>query len=159
MAPARVSTLERRDGSGTQRHPMDRIVRQIHPEGRQREGTAERRLSAFLTQRQATGRATSVAWNLLSNFALLISTAEALRSVLRSLTDFTALKSFVWHKSVSSASSQCDYCRNELGRHPHLYWRMRFCSLACMSAYQQRLSPQTRQKILRLDHPYQRTGT
>ena len=29
---------------------MDRIVRQIHPEERQREGTAERRLSAFLTQ-------------------------------------------------------------------------------------------------------------
>jgi hypothetical protein len=29
---------------------MDRIVGQIHPEERQREGTAERRLSAFLTQ-------------------------------------------------------------------------------------------------------------
>jgi predicted NACHT family NTPase len=29
---------------------MDRIVRQIHPEERKREGTAERRLSEFLTQ-------------------------------------------------------------------------------------------------------------
>lgn len=29
---------------------MDRIVRQIHPEAREREGSAERRLSEFLTQ-------------------------------------------------------------------------------------------------------------
>jgi hypothetical protein len=28
---------------------------------------------------------------------------------------------------------------------------MRFCSLACMSAYQQRLSPQTREKIVMLE--------
>jgi hypothetical protein len=68
-----------------------------------------------------------------------------------SLIDFPALKSFVRRKHVTLAPSQCDYCRNELGPSPHLYWRMRFCSLACMSAYQQRLFPQTREKILMLE--------
>lgn len=69
-----------------------------------------------------------------------------------------AVKSFARSKPVGSASSQCDYCRSKLGSRVHLYWRMRFCSLACVSAYQQRLSPQTRQKILRLD-VHQRTRT
>jgi hypothetical protein len=68
-----------------------------------------------------------------------------------SLTDFPALKSFARREPVSSAPSQCDTCRSKLGSCPHLYWRMRFCSLACMSAYQQRLSPQTNQKILMLE--------
>ena len=65
--------------------------------------------------------------------------------------DFPSLKSFVRCKHVTLAPSQCDYCRNERGPSPHLYWRMRFCSLACMSAYQQRLFPQTREKILMLE--------
>ena len=33
----------------------------------------------------------------------------------------------------------------------HRYWRMRFCSAACMNAYQQRLSPDTQQKIYEID--------
>jgi hypothetical protein len=69
-----------------------------------------------------------------------------------------AIKSFARSKPVGSASSQCDYCRSKLGSRVHLYWHMRFCSLACMSAYQHRLSPETSQKILQLD-VHQRTRT
>jgi hypothetical protein len=68
-----------------------------------------------------------------------------------SLLDFPALKSFVRRKPVTLTPFQCDYCRNELGPSPHLYWRMRFCSLTCMSAYQRRLSSQTREKIAVLE--------
>ncbi len=68
-----------------------------------------------------------------------------------SLLDFPALKRFVRRKPVTLAQSHCDYCRNELGSFPHLYWRMRFSSLACLSAYQRRLSSQTREKILMLE--------
>ena len=92
---------------------------------------------------------TPVAWNVSGNFAFFMGAEEALRSVL--LTDFTALKSFACHEPVTSTASQCDYCRNKLGPSPHSYWRMRFCSLACMAAYQQRLSPQTREKIVMLE--------
>src|SRR5690348_11077236 len=68
-----------------------------------------------------------------------------------SLLDFPALESFVGREPVTVAQSQCDCCRKELGSFPHLYWRMRFCSLACMSAYQRRLLPHTREKILVLE--------
>ena len=68
-----------------------------------------------------------------------------------SLLDFPAVKLFVRRKPVIVAQSQCDYCRDELGSFLHLYWRMRFCSLACMTAYQRRLSPQTREKIVMLE--------
>jgi hypothetical protein len=61
-----------------------------------------------------------------------------------SLLDTLASKSIL-------APSQCDYCRDELGPFPHCYWRMRFCSLACMNAYQRRLSPQTKAKIVMLE--------
>ena len=68
-----------------------------------------------------------------------------------SLFDFPAVKPFVRRKPVTVTQSQCDYCRTELGSFPHLYWRMQFCSLACMSAYQRRLSPHTREKIVVLE--------
>ncbi len=45
----------------------------------------------------------------------------------------------------------CDHCRGELGRNAECYWRMRFCSTACMSEYQHRLSTETQLKILTLD--------
>jgi hypothetical protein len=45
----------------------------------------------------------------------------------------------------------CDYCRGKLSFNLHRYWRMRFCSAACMNAYRQRLYPHTRQKIYELD--------
>ena len=41
----------------------------------------------------------------------------------------------------------CDYCRRPLGRMVHGYWRMRFCSTACIAAYQRRLHDATKQKI------------
>ena len=46
---------------------------------------------------------------------------------------------------------RCDHCRRELGCGVHRYWGMQFCSSACMTAYQQRLAPETRVKISRLD--------
>ena len=36
-------------------------------------------------------------------------------------------------------SSRCDYCRKPFGLVVHRYFRMRFCSLGCLKAYQERL--------------------
>ncbi len=51
----------------------------------------------------------------------------------------------------SSRLLSCDHCRGKLKSSVHHYWRMRFCSAACMSAYQQRLSTQTQRKIYEID--------
>jgi hypothetical protein len=53
--------------------------------------------------------------------------------------------------SVNSASLRCDHCRDELGSRVHHYWLMRFCSANCVGAYQKRLSPGAREKIVKLD--------
>jgi hypothetical protein len=47
-----------------------------------------------------------------------------------------------------AARLSCDHCRGQLGITVQRYWRMRFCSPACMSEYQQRLSTETQLKIL-----------
>jgi hypothetical protein len=52
---------------------------------------------------------------------------------------------------VVSISPCCDHCRGKLRFGVHRYWHMRFCSAACMNAYQQRLSPDTQQKIYEID--------
>ena len=44
-----------------------------------------------------------------------------------------------------------DHCRRELAFGVHRYWRMQFCSSACMTAYWQRLAPETKAKVCRLD--------
>jgi hypothetical protein len=54
---------------------------------------------------------------------------------------------------VASSSLCCDHCHEKLRFPVHRYWRMRFCSAACMNAYQKRLSPDTQQKIYEID-PY-----
>jgi hypothetical protein len=46
---------------------------------------------------------------------------------------------------------RCDHCREELALDVQRYWHMQFCSSACMTAYQQRLAPETKIKICRLD--------
>ena len=51
----------------------------------------------------------------------------------------------------SSSSLCCDHCRGKLKLGVHRYWRMRFCSSACMNAYQQRLSTHTQRKIYEID--------
>lgn len=51
----------------------------------------------------------------------------------------------------SLGSLCCDHYRGKLRFSVHRYWRMRFCSAACMNAYQQRLSTQTLQKIYEID--------
>jgi hypothetical protein len=80
------------------------------------------------------------------DFAFFLGAEEALRSVLRAYSIFHHLN----HWSVASpslAQAQCDCCRNELGPFPHVYWRMQFCSLNCMSAYQRRLFPESREML------------
>jgi len=46
--------------------------------------------------------------------------------------------------NAAPSSLCCDHCRGKLRLGVHRYWRMRFSSAACMSAYQQRLSPRSR---------------
>jgi hypothetical protein len=50
-----------------------------------------------------------------------------------------------------ASTSRCDHCREELRLVAHRYWHMQFCSAACMTAYQQRLAPDTKVKICGLD--------
>ena len=42
---------------------------------------------------------------------------------------------------------RCDYCRKSFGLILHRYFRMRFCSADCLSAYQRRLDDLTMIKI------------
>jgi hypothetical protein len=56
------------------------------------------------------------------------------------------------HRPVQLTSAlRCDHCRGEFGANIERYWHMQFCSSACMTAYQQRLAPETKSKIYRLD--------
>jgi len=57
------------------------------------------------------------------------------------------------HRLGPVSTMRCDHCRGELDFGVHRYWHMQFCSLACMTAYQQRLAPETKVKICRLDVP------
>jgi hypothetical protein len=43
---------------------------------------------------------------------------------------------------------RCDHCGGSLGLIIHRYWQMRFCSVKCEQAYQQRLCDLTKIKIL-----------
>lgn len=45
----------------------------------------------------------------------------------------------------------CDFCRGKLGLMVHRYWRMRFCSSACVHGYEQRVD-ETKAKIRRLSY-------
>jgi len=42
---------------------------------------------------------------------------------------------------------RCDHCRKSLSGIGHRYWRMKFCSVVCISAYQLRLEEDTNVKI------------
>ena len=44
-------------------------------------------------------------------------------------------------------TTKCDYCRGLLGLNAHRYWRMRYCSVECVTAYQRRLDEGTVGKI------------
>jgi hypothetical protein len=48
---------------------------------------------------------------------------------------------------------RCDHCRNAFGLILHRYFRMRFCSADCLSAYQRRLDDLTMIKIQSLEQP------
>jgi hypothetical protein len=45
---------------------------------------------------------------------------------------------------------RCDHCRGTLGPSTRRYCAMRFCSPACVEAYQHRLDEQTKVKIAHL---------
>lgn len=47
-------------------------------------------------------------------------------------------------------SLRCDHCRRPLGLVMRRYWHMRFCSAACVEAYQRRLDDNTKQKIAKI---------
>ena len=51
----------------------------------------------------------------------------------------------------SSSSLCCDHCRGKLRSCVHRYWRMRFCSAACVNDYRKRLATHTQQKIYKLN--------
>jgi len=51
--------------------------------------------------------------------------------------------------SGRAAVVRCDHCREEIGLGAHRYWRMQFCCSACLTAYQERLSPDAKVKIAR----------
>ena len=46
---------------------------------------------------------------------------------------------------------RCDHCRKSFGLILHRYFRMRFCSAECLSAYQRRLDGLTMIKIRSLE--------
>jgi hypothetical protein len=52
---------------------------------------------------------------------------------------------------LSPSSLRCDNCRGEFNGSIDRYWHMQFCSSTCMTAYQQRLAPETKLKINRID--------
>jgi hypothetical protein len=53
---------------------------------------------------------------------------------------------------------RCDHCRGTLGRSTRRYCQMRFCSPACVEAYQHRLGEQTKVKIEHLGFPSAAAG-
>jgi hypothetical protein len=57
------------------------------------------------------------------------------------------------HRRGPVPTLRCDHCRGELGFGVQRYWHMQFCSSTCMAGYQQRLAPETKVKICRLDVP------
>jgi len=51
----------------------------------------------------------------------------------------------------SAPNPRCDHCRKGVALDAPQYWHMHFCSSACMTAYQQRLAPETKAKISQLE--------
>jgi hypothetical protein len=62
-----------------------------------------------------------------------------------------SLELAVKRRSLHSGPMRCDHCRKSFGLVIHRYWRMRFCSADCWTAYQNRLGEDTKTKIRRLD--------
>jgi hypothetical protein len=61
--------------------------------------------------------------------------------------DFSKFTLIAGSKLGSSTSLRCDHCRGNLGFRVQHYWRMRFCSANCATAYQKRLSARTQAKM------------
>lgn len=79
--------------------------------------------------------------------------AEALGSLFMSAPSILAYFKLLPARSeplISVSSLRCDHCRREPGLRVHRYWRMRFCSSPCMTAHQQRLANETKQKYAAL---------
>ena len=54
-------------------------------------------------------------------------------------------------RSLHSRPMRCDHCRKSFGLIIHRFWRMRFCSADCLTAYQRRLDKETIAKVRWLD--------
>jgi hypothetical protein len=54
-------------------------------------------------------------------------------------------------QGLQTSTLRCDNCRGELSVSIERYWHMQFCSSPCVMTYQQRLAPETKLKIYRLD--------
>jgi len=54
-------------------------------------------------------------------------------------------------RGLVTPTLRCDHCRGEFSVSIERYWHTQFCSSTCMTAYQQRLEPETKLKIYRLD--------
>ena len=63
----------------------------------------------------------------------------------------SSLELAVEHRSLHSRPRRCDHCRKSFGLIIHRFWRMRFCSADCLTAYQRRLDKETIAKIRWLD--------
>jgi len=85
--------------------------------------------------------------------AFFVGRGGSWEPAMTALSIFTHFHFPTWGEPTSSSlpTLRCDHCRKELGLPVHRYWRMRFCSSACMTAYQQRLGEITKMKIRRLD--------
>jgi hypothetical protein len=93
---------------------------------------------------------TSNEWNERDDCAFSICTKRGTRERVTSLIDFPTFRLIARRRHFPSTLC-CDHCRQKLEFCAHYYWRMQFCSCVCMTAYRQRLSPETQQKILQLD--------
>jgi hypothetical protein len=67
----------------------------------------------------------------------------------RHRNEFRKLRSAEF-RDTTLMTIRCDHCRGTLGRNTRRYFQMRFCSPACVGAYQSRLQEQTKVKIGRL---------
>jgi hypothetical protein len=71
------------------------------------------------------------------------------RSLVRRAEDLWSFA--VEGRSLHFRPMRCDHRRRAFGLIIHRYWRMRFCSADCLTAYQRRLDQETIAKIRWLD--------
>src|SRR5262249_772148 len=97
-----------------------------------------------------------VKWNIPWRLCVLSRHGGGSQECVTRLIDFSTFAKA--RLGFASTSLCCSDEPRKLGRPLHHYWRMQFCSLPCVAAYQQRLSKHTIQKILHLESSALRAG-